>query len=462
MKIKNLSSVFKAIPAISGTSFWNPDFSVISGISTNTVKYSIAFFLLLATFQYSNGQNSLEYYVGKAQTNSPLINEYKNSAKINRLESERLRVLYTKPQVEIAANYLLSPIITTDNNQTKLVLNPENAINYYGYDLSYSNGGQYQAMLNVTQPVFNGHRFQTLSEQLNVASQINHNSAQFNAHDIEKMVADQYILCLQDSKQVAFAKAMINLLADHKKILEKLVANSLYKQSDLRLLVIEQQNFMAQLIVFKASYLRDLMDLNMTCGIKDTTMVELQVSRLVLNDSVGHSGFLEKYRLDSMNLEAQQKASELKYKPQINLFANTGLNAVYAPTLPKRFGLSAGISFIYYLWDGNQREINRGKTQLMEESILFYKENFITQNMIRKAKIINEVQSIKDRISIAEQQLQEFDLLLNSYKKEIALGQLSIINYITVLKNMAMAQRDYIMLFSQQQSLINEYNYWNW
>ena len=92
----------------------------------------------------------------------------------------------------------------------------------------------------------------------------------------------------------------------------------------------------------------------------------------------------------------------------------------------------------------------------------FYKSNFITQNTVRKSKILTELQSYTDRISIAEQQLKDFDLLLNSYKKEILSGQLSIINYTMVLKNMATIQRDYTMLFSQQQSLINAYNYWNW
>ena len=205
-----------------------------------------------------------------------------------------------------------------------------------------------------------------------------------------------------------------------------------------------------------------LMDLNILCGINDTALVQLQSTNLALNSNVSNSMFLEKYHLDSLNLITQQKAFELKYKPQLNLFANTGLNAVYAPTIPNRFGISAGLSFTYNFFDGNQKAIYQNKTQVLEQSVSFYKSNFITQNTVRKSKILTELQSYTDRISIAEQQLKDYDLLLNSYKKEILSGQLSIINYTMVLKNMATIQRDYTLLFSQQQSLINAYNYWNW
>lgn len=418
--------------------------------------------LLVFGANISFAQNNLEYYISAAKQNSPLINDSKNQSQANKFDVERLKAFYSKPQVGITANYLFSPIISTDNNKTSFQPNAEGATNYYGYDLAYSNGGQYQAMLNVTQPLFNGQRYKTASEQLNVTSQINENNAKLSEHDIEKIVTDQYILCLQDNKQITYAEAMVKLLTDQKDILKKLVENSIYKQSDLTLLNIEHQNFLAQLTTFKANYRRDLMDLNILCGINDTALVQLQTSDIKLNSSVENSFFLEKYRLDSLNLIAQQKAFELKYKPQLNLFANTGLNAIYAPTIPNRFGISAGLSFTYNFFDGNQKSIYQNKTQVLEQSVSFYKSNFITQNTVRKSKILTELQSYTDRISIAEQQLKDYEVLLNSYKKEILSGQLSIINYTMVLKNMATIQRDYTLLFSQQQSLINAYNYWNW
>lgn len=421
------------------------------------------FVLLVFITTIGFSQNNLPNYISLAKKNSPLISDYQNQTKANLLDNERLKALYTKPQIGLTANYLFSPIISTDDNKTSFVPNSNGGTtNYYGYDLAYSNGGTYQAMLNVTQPLFNGKRYKTASEQLNITSQVNQNNSKLTQHDIEKIVTDQYILCLQDIKQTQYAESMLKLLENQKNILQKLVQSSIYKQSDLSLLNIEYQNFLAQYTTFKANYQRDLMDLNTICGIDDTTLVQLQKNDLVLNETISDSMFLEKYRLDSLNLIALQKTFELKYKPQLNFFANTGLNAVYAPSILNRFGISAGLSFTYNFYDGNQKAINRNKTQVLEQSILSYKNNFVTQNTVRKSKILTELKSYTDRSTIIQQQLKDYELLLNSYTKEILSGQLSIINYTTVLKSVAIVQRDYTLLQSQQQSLINTYNYWNW
>lgn len=181
-----------------------------------------------------------------------------------------------------------------------------------------------------------------------------------------------------------------------------------------------------------------------------------------MNTARETSHFLEKYKLDSTNLIAQQNSFETKYLPQINLFGNSGLNAVYAPTIPSRIGFSAGLSLSYPLSDGGQKKLNREKINVQQNAVAFNREIFESQNQVRKAKILNELASYSSKIEIAEQQLNDYQTLLESYKKEILSGQLTIINYLSVLKNMAAAQRDYILLYSQQQTLINTYNYWNW
>ena len=427
------------------------------------IKMKIFFLILVYISSYNvNAQYNLTYYLSNAFQNSPILNENKNKSQVNQLEMERLKALYFSPKIGITANYMFSPILSKDNNKTSLALNSNGATNYYGYDLGASNGGRYQALVEITQPLFNRKLYEIATKQLNIASQLNENSVKISKHDIEKIVTDQYILCLQNRKEINYADTMMKLLTTQKTILEKLVMSSIYKQSDLTLLNIEYQNFLSQLTTYKANYRRNLMDLNIICGINDTTNVRIDDAELTLNNKTFVSNFLEKYRLDSLGLIAQLNVLELKYKPQLNLFANAGLNAVYAPTIPNRFGMSVGLSFTYNFYDGNQKLINRKKIQVLGTTVSFYKENFVKQNHIRKSKILTEIQSYYDRIAVAEQQLKDYESVLNSYKREFLSGQLSVINYIMVLKNMASINRDYTLLFSQQQSLINAYNYWNW
>lgn len=426
------------------------------------MKKLTIFIIVLCINNLGYTQNDLQYYTVRAIQNSPLLKDNKNQIAAKEYDIEMLKAQYTKPKVGVVVNFMFSPIISTDNNATSFVGNAQSATDYYGYDLAYSNGGNYQAMLNVTQPIFNRKSLQIASEQIHVSNQIIQNNNTLSQHDIEKVVTDQYLRCLQDDKQIDYIKSMVTLLATQKVMLNKLVESSIYKQSDLTLLNIEYQNFLAQQTVLEANYRRDLMDLNILCGINDTALIRIQNSDLVLNGMVLNSMFLEKYHLDSLNLMALQNTYALKYKPQINLFANTGLNAVYLQDIPQRFGLSAGLSFSYTIFDGNQKMINKSKTKVLGESISFYKNNFITQNTIRKSRILSELTAILKRITITELQLKEYKILLNSYKQEISSGQLSIINYTMALKNLVIVQRDHTMLYSQQQSLINTYNYWNW
>lgn len=450
----------------------------LSGITNRQIKIPLylcgrmlrawIFFLTLCLTPYlSVAQNTLSYYVDAAQKNSPLINDNHRQAEANSFEAERLKAFYTKPQVGVTANYLFAPIISSNNGKNTFQSNPDKQTftandKYYGYDLASTNGGLYQALFTITQPLFNGERYKVVNEQLGTVSKIYENNAKLSAHDIEKFVTDQYVLCIQDKMQLHYTEAMLSLLTNQKEILKKLIENGIYKKSDLILLNIEFQNFASQKTTFNASYRRDLLDLNILCGINDTSLVQLQIPELIINPFIENSAFIEKYRLDSLNLLTQQKFFDLKYKPQINLFANSGINTVYAPNIPNRFGFSTGISFNYIFFDGGQRKLNRNRIDVQQKAVSFYKENFISQNTVRKNKIMTELKSYDERIVISEQQMKEYEMLIDSYKKEITLGQLSIVNYITTLKSLSLLQRDYALLFAQKQSLINTFNYWNW
>ncbi|MGC8859494.1 MAG: TolC family protein [Ignavibacteria bacterium] len=429
------------------------------------MKYSfLSVVAMLFSCSCINAQNTdLDTYISKAIQNSPLINENNNLSKVNQLEIQRLKATYTKPQIGLSANYLFAPIISTDNSKTTFEPNSSGATNYYGYDLGASNGGEYQALLNFNQPLFGSEKYKIASEQVKVETQINENNNKLTQHDIQKIVTDQYILCLQDSKQIHDAETTLNLLSNQQAILKKLVENSIYKQSDLVLLNIDYQNYFSQLTTLKSNYHRDLLELNSICGIDDTTLVQLQDIELVLKDNkAANSLFLESYRLDSIHLAAQQNVFELQYKPQLNLYANTGLWAFTIPDIPQRFGLSAGLSLTWPIFDGNQKKINRQKTMLLQQNVSFQKKYYENQNKIRLEKILYEIKSIETQLEYINNQQNNYNILLESYKKELSAGQISIIDFLTILKNKSSLTGEYHLLFLQKQSLINAYNYWNW
>lgn len=424
------------------------------------LKYLLICPLLLLIISRSAGQNTLNDYLNTASKNSPLVHDNQNLSKISELEAERLHAFYKKAQVNLTGNFLFAPIVSTDNNQTRFEPNPTSANNYYGFDLATSNGGLYQGLINFNQPLFNGGK--AFVEQAELLAETNQNTAKLSIHDLEKLVTDQYILCLQDQNQLVFADSMISLLREQVLLVGKMVEGGLLKQSDLALVKIELQNYNGLHATYKGTYQRDLMDLNVLSGIGDTSVVMIEDPGLKLKRKEIDANFLQKYSLDSLNVLATQKVFNAKYKPQLNLIANIGLNAVYAPAIPNRFGFSAGLNFTWNIFDGHQRDITRKKTEIQLETVSFYKENFLAQNLVRKARVLSELKSYEERLAIMEDQLKEYQNVMRSFSREILQGQLSIVSYITTLKNRNMVQRDYLTLQTNRLLLINMDNYWNW
>lgn len=421
-------------------------------------KLLVVLFLLIGS--QLNAQKTLNYYLENARVNSPLANDNNNQAKVSELEAERLSAVYNKPKIGLNGNFLFAPILSTENNKTRLEVNSNGSNKYVGYDLGISNGGLYQGLVNFTKPLINGGR--AFEKQAEIIAEVNRNMAKLNIHDLEKLVTDQYILCLKDKNQIVFVDSMLALLDNQTILVKKLVDNALLKPSDLALVRIEYKNYEGLSTTFRANYRSDLLDLNVLSGIKDTSLVIVEDIDLNIPPQETNYAFLQKYKLDSLNLLADQEVFEAKYKPQLNFFADVGLNAVYAPTLPNRFGLSAGLNFTLNLFDGRQKSITQQKISIQMETVSFYKENFLNQNVVRKNKLLDELKSYDDRLVIAEDQLKEYDAILDNFRREILFGQLSIIDYITILKNRNMVEGDSILLKTNRLLLINMYNYWNW
>ncbi|MBC3787779.1 TolC family protein [Spirosoma utsteinense] len=409
-------------------------------------------------------QRGLETYLENARQTSPLIRDNQNQLQGNALEAERLRAFYTKPLVQLTGGVQVAPIFSTDQGGVRPELNSNGATNYYGYDLAVSNGGLYQGLINVNQPISNLFRAKAFAEPFVVASQIGQAVIRLGQHDVERIVTDQYILCLQDRLQVQYTDSLLRVLTEQRGIVQKFVESSLLKQSDLTLVDIETQTQRNLRVGYQTAYRRDVLELNALSGIADTTLVDLTPLNLTISADIGssESGFTRRYALDSLALLAQQTIFNLRYQPQWNFIGNAGLNTSYLPALPRRFGFSAGVSLVWTLYDGHQKRLNNQRTALLQQSFGNYRRFILTQNSVRRERLRGELRGLDERLGVFRQQIAGYESVLASYRRELLQGQLSIINYITVLKNMVAVKRDALLIQSNRQLLINAYNYYNW
>ncbi|WP_223649649.1 TolC family protein [Hymenobacter psoromatis] len=408
----------------------------------------------------------LDYYLAQARENSPLTHDVRNQGQAAQLETERLRAFYTKATGTLVANYTFVPILNQDNGRTRLSYSADATSNrYVGYDLALSNGALYQGYAQVTQPLFNQQRFEAYARQAQGLGLSQQNLARLSLHDLERFVGDQYILCRQDLDQLSYVRELLDILGRQRLLVQKLADASLLKRSDYLLLNIEVETQQIFLNTYRAAYHRDLLDLNVLCGLGDTAEVLLPPLRLALRQPgplVGLSGFTERYRLDSLVLAANQRVFETRYQPLVNAFANGGLNAISLADIPRRFGVSAGLSLSVYLFDGHQRQTSRDRTQVLLETTRAYQRNFATVNPVRQQRILYELRQLEERQRLARAQVANYREVLDSYKRETIAGQLSVVFYVQVLKNYAVAARDLVLLENNRLLLVNLYNYWTW
>lgn len=405
---------------------------------------------------------SLPYYIEAALNNSPLIQDYRNQKEIQQDELLRLKALYTRSKVELNGDYLFVPIISKDNGKTAFRWNAPDGIDYYGYDLGQSSG-HLQTGLTWTQPLLGNQSYKVAKRQTVIDMDIMDNHIHLERHQLERTVTEQYIQCLQDRKLMEYADSIEQLLAQQRSIVKRLVDNGLAKQSDLPLLSIEQDANHDLKATSLQSYRTHLIDLNILCGIRDTAFVSLEKADISPHPAFNEAScFLEQYRLDSLNTITSFHSFNLQYKPQLNLFIDGGLRTGQYQAVQKHLGISAGLTFSWILFDGRQRRQKERQARTQLNSIGIYKTNFQLQNELRKQQYLLELSTYGKRDALLQNQITGYTQVLSDYRKEIQAGQLSVIDYITVLRNKIQAEKDRMLLQTNQQLLIAAYNYWNW
>lgn len=424
-------------------------------------------FTLLILFLFLSGilnaqQRDLNFYLENAKNNSPLVNKSRNNIKLAELDLEQIRSILSKPEINIESGILFAPVVSHDNIKNRFQLVSEGANDYNGYDFAITDGGQYQAVVSVKQPLLSGSKYSSYLNKTDISRKLNENIIALTVHEIEQLVSYQYILCLKSKLEIENSLLLIKEVDEQLLIMKKLVINAIYQQKDLMLLQIEYQNHEADYKTFRSDYKNNLFDLNLLCGISDTNLVDVQEINLQLKPDISaNSQFLISYKLDSMNILADQSINDLKYKVQADMFATAGLNAVYLPSF-NRLGFSTGITLSWNIFDGNQRKIQSEKSFITLQSLEFEKKNFVTLKEINRNKFLDQINLLDQRIVLTENQMNQYDNLYNVYIKELSQGEISVMDYKNLLKDIAAKKKENLLLKMEKQIFINSSNYWNY
>jgi len=415
-------------------------------------------FIIACLSSLSLAQYNLNYFIDKAMNNSPVIKDYGNLFLINNLQKKLDIAQNSAFQVYLSSNLLFSPYF----NNNGVLFTPNPSPDAIGYDAAVTNGGLYSAQINLEKNIFNGDLLDVLNTQREVQGQSYENKTGQEKHSLQKQVTDQYLNTLQYLQLYNLSKGVESNLDNQLKITGNLVEKGYAKASDYLQLKIEIKTQAIDMDRTWQNYKSGLAQLYSLCGINDTQTVMIDTAELTMVQPVSSSSFLTQFRLDSLNAAAQQNIFETKYLPQVSLFFNAGLNAVELNGIDRKFGMSAGINFSLPILDGSQRSITRQQTQLSEETLSDYK-NYLAKNIsVQKMDSENRIASLKKNIDDLNTQLVDYQKLIDLSESQLQQGNLSMIEYLTILRNYIDMQKTNITTEINYQLEISNYNYWNW
>ena len=389
---------------------------------------------------------TLQAYLDSAGINNPVVLENRNLSAIAELEAAKIKAQYRWPEISTTANFLYAPVVRD-----------------FGYDNSITNGALYSAQVNANMPLFTGPQMEAQVKNSLLNQQVYRQNTVLSQHDLTRQVTEQYILTWQNLERITTTRRLVDLLAEQEKLVRVFAENAILSQSDVLFFTIEKDNQLLALRDFQMAYQQGLATLNLLCGRVDTANVQLQQPNLSLNkDTIGLSNFLKMYQLDSLVAASNQEVSELKYRPQVDAFANNGVNAILLKDLYKKFGFSVGLNFSMTIFDGNQRSLTRQQTQL---SLLTTQSKRAFQDkQVQQQRLIamQNIQLLDAKIEAVQRQLTDYETLLKFYRERIARGELSVNDFMNTFKSYAGLEGDFTYLKTSRLLLINDYNYWNW
>jgi hypothetical protein len=406
-------------------------------------RFLLTLFISGLTLIAYNQTHNLDFYLKEGLHNSPLLNEYRNRG--NSAVSDSLLIGAAKKPLVIAKSQLLySPFYKN-----------------FGYDEVITDGGNYMALLGITQNVFNKRELDNKYKAVGLQKQLIFNSSRISTNELNKIITDHYLISFSDYSDMIFNKKYLELFVRENEIVKQFVINGVCKQTDYLSLIIETQSQEILVNQLKSQFRKDVMLLNQLCGLNDSVWYDLEEPKLSVKgvpDIVKTPSYIQ-FKIDSIRIENEKTAVDIKYKPKINWFADAGFLTSNPWNFYKHFGYSVGIGLNIPVYDGKQRELEKQKLTFDENSRKGYENSYRKQYFQQIQQLRDELKILNETSVQLENQIKTSDQLVRAFKEQLEAGIIQMTEYINALKNFKSISRNINLINIQKLQVINEINF---
>jgi hypothetical protein len=406
-------------------------------------------FIILAVFAltFSFAQTrSLDFFINAGLQSSPLLKDYAQQVKSNSVDSSIISAS-RKPQVNALGTVMLAP-----------------TYNGYGYDEAVTNGGNYQAVASVSQSLFVKKTYAPQYEALRIENASATNSGKISSHELEKEITDQYLTAYSSFNQLTYNRSLLQLLDKEQAVLESYVNQGIYRQTDYLALELEKQMQEVQLTQLMIQYKADIGQLNVLCGIEDTSWYEVVAPPFAVSLKPANyfSPFQMQFRIDSLRINNSRSMIDMRYRPRFGWFADAGLLSSQPLTMYRNFGFSFGFLFTIPIYDGRQKGFEYQKLSINESIRTNYRDYFSLEQRIHLNQIQLQLNATEKLIAQEKNLLITSDALVTANRTLLDKGQASVSDFILAIKNNIDIKNQLNQAEITKLQLKNELNYWNW
>ena len=400
--------------------------------------------LVSATLIFGNVYaQSLDIYINAALKNSPLLYDYNNQMLIGRLDSLLLLASF-KPQINQISQVMYAP---TGSG--------------WGYDNAITNGGNYSAVVNVTQSLFNKKHINGQLQNIALLNQMLKINEKITVIDLKKSITAQYLTAFTDFTQHQFNQSVLTRFSNELKTVKVLVDKGVYLVTDYMNL---QVLITAQKIAITQSFIQlknDLAVLNFISGVSDYPEINLIKPIItVQNDfNAESSPMFAQFRIDSLKNMNSRQIIDLNYRPRLNVFADAGFNSIAPENIPHNLGGSFGVNFSIPIYDGKQRKLQYDKINLAENTRIYYKRYYSSQYKLQYGQLTSQLKLTENLIDEISNQLSEQEKLIDLYRIELEKGLVRFLDYLTVLNNYTATKNTFLVTEINRLQIINQLIY---
>ena len=411
--------------------------------NTRVLRILLLVSFFLSSLPGKSQEQVLEYFLQQGIRNSPLIRDLNGQIRSNRIDSLMIKAI-NKPRVEFRGYAFYAPIV-----------------NNLGYSEILTNIANLTSVMSISQPLFNKKTVEANLLKTGIQGQSLSNIIRVTKNTLDKTITSAYLDTWATWSDIKVNRELISFAKEQEKILKSLTENGIYRQTDYLSFMIDLQGQELQLNEMNLQFRKQVSDLYLLCGIRDTSLFTPVKPDLkdLLPVKKEASPLFARFYLDSLRINNEKIFIDQNYKPAVSWFSDAGLINNDPHVIYQNFGLSFGLNFTLPVYDGNQRKLNHQKLKSEEEIRAGYAGAFNREYDQQLMQLTDELEQTTALLSSVRSLVGNAEMLASQEKELVRSGSGSVAEYLLAVKNWMTVRKNLNQYEVRLLQIRNEINY---